>query len=72
MRIEEVFQNNKDLTKNCRLETEAGRQKAMLSVLTDISETLAMMLDMYGVVHGRTISTKEGPGEQAGNNRPQQ
>lgn len=60
MRIEEVYQNNQRL-KDLKLGTADGRDKATLAVLTDISETLAMMLDMYGVVHGRVVSMK---GEQ--------
>ena len=59
MRIEEVFENNKKLPTKVQLTTEEGRQLATLSVLTDISETLAMMLDMYGVVHGREVSLKK-------------
>lgn len=61
MRIEEVYQNNQNL-KKLPLNTEEGRQKATLSVLTDISESLAMLIDLYGVVHGRVVSSK---GEQA-------
>lgn len=60
MRIEEVYQNNQKL-KELKLSTHDGREMATLAVLTDISETLAMMLDMYGVVHGRVVSMK---GEQ--------
>lgn len=59
MRIEDVVQNNKNLSKNCKLNTDAGRQTAMLSVLTDISETLAMLLDVYGVVHGREVNPRQ-------------
>ena len=59
MRIEEVFENNKKLPTKVQLNTEEGRQLATLSVLTDISETLAMMLDMYGVVHGREVNLKK-------------
>lgn len=60
MRIEEVYQNNQNL-KNLKLSTHDGREMATLAVLTDISETLAMMLDMYGVVHGRVVSMKGEP-----------
>ena len=57
MRIEEVYQNNQNL-KKLPLNTEEGRQKAMLFVMTDISESLAMLIDLYGVVHGRVVSSK--------------
>lgn len=59
MRIEEVFENNRKLPTQVQLTTEEGRQLATLSILTDISETLAMMLDLYGVVHGREVSLKK-------------
>lgn len=60
MRIDDVDRNNKQLAKSIKLSTEEGRQMALLSVMTDISETLAMLLDMYGVVHGRYV---KGQGE---------
>ena len=58
MRIDEVIENNKKLQKNYRINTEEGRQAAILSVMTDISETLAIMVDLYGIVHGRIVSSK--------------
>jgi hypothetical protein len=57
MRIDEVIENNKKMQKNYRINTEEGRQAAILSVLTDISETLAIMVDLYGIVHGRIVSS---------------
>ena len=57
MRIDEVIENNKKLQKTYRINTEEGRQAAILSVMTDISETLAIMVDMYGIVHGRIVSS---------------
>ena len=65
MRIEDVVNNNKNLTNNCKLNTEEGRQLATLSVLTDISETLAMMVDLYGVIHGREINPRQRNGQNA-------
>lgn len=56
MRIDGIVEANKSLSKRCRLNTEEGRQMAMLSVLTDISETLAILTDLYGMAHGRVIS----------------
>ena len=56
MRIEDVAKNNQDLPKKLKLNTEEGRQAATLSVLTDISETLALLTDLYAMVHGRVIS----------------
>jgi hypothetical protein len=52
------------MQKNCRLNMEEGRQAAILSVLTDISETLAIMVDLYGIVHGRIVSSN-GDGKNA-------
>jgi len=57
MRIDEVIENNKKLQKQYRINTEEGRQAAILSVMTDISETLAIMVDLYGIVHGRIVSS---------------
>jgi hypothetical protein len=59
MRIDEVIDSNKKLSRNVRLNTEEGRQMALLSVLTDISETLALFLDMYAMTYGRVLSTKK-------------
>ena len=59
MRSDEVAKNNQDLSNNLPLNTDAGRQKAILSVLTDISETLALIVDLYAAVYGRVISRKE-------------
>ena len=59
MRSDEVAKNNQNLSNNLPLNTDAGRQKAILSVLTDISETLALMVDLYASVYGRVISRKE-------------
>lgn len=60
MRVDDVIKTNKELPQNCRLNTEEGRQMAMLAVLTDISETLAIIADLYGIVHGRVISKSGG------------
>lgn len=59
MRIDEVITSNKKLSQNCRLNTEEGRAIATLSVLSDISETLAILTDLYGIVHGRVVSRNE-------------
>lgn len=64
MRIDEVITSNKNLSQNCRLNTEEGRQMATLSVLSDISETLAILTDLYGIVHGRVVSKNEGNNAQ--------
>lgn len=59
MRIDEIVKNNLEMQKKCPLNTEEGRQMAMLSVMTDISETLAILTDIYGAVHGRVIVKKD-------------
>ena len=59
MRIDEIAENNKKLPKQYRMTTEEGRQLAMISVLTDISETLAIFTDVYANIYGRMISRKE-------------
>lgn len=64
MRIEDVAKANKELPKNCKLSTEDGRQMAILSVLTDISETLAILTDLYGMSHGRVVSKNGGQNAQ--------
>ena len=58
MRINEIVESNKNMAEKAKLNTEAGRQMAILSVLTDISETLALMLDVYSNVHGREVTLK--------------
>ena len=65
MRSDEVAKNNQDLSNNLPLNTDAGRQKAILSVLTDISETLAWIVDMYTVIHGREINPRDRRGRNA-------
>lgn len=59
MRCDDIVKNNQELNKKLPLNTDVGRQKALLSVLTDISESLALIVDLYAAVHGRVISRKE-------------
>ena len=57
MRTEEVFDHNKSLKVDDLNST--GIERARLNVLMDISETLAMLTDLYGAVHGREIISKQ-------------
>lgn len=66
MRTDEIMDSHKrvridDLNSN-------GLERARLAVLMDISETLAILTDMYGIVHGREFSTKprQQPQQNAG------
>ena len=55
MRTDQVIENNKKLSKDCKLDTDKGRQLAILSVLTDINETQALFVDLFAAIYGRTI-----------------
>ena len=56
MRTDEVMENHKSI----RIEdlNSNGIERARLGVLMEISETLSILTDMYGIVHGREFSTK--------------
>lgn len=56
MRIDTIVKNEEEMTKNFKLSTEEGRQLATISVMTDISETLAIICDLYAMVHGKEVS----------------
>jgi hypothetical protein len=56
MRIDEIVENNKKIAQSS-LKSETEIARATLSVLTDISETLAMFLDLTGNIYGREILT---------------
>ena len=62
MRTDEIIRNNQELTKNFDVRKEEGAGLAMLSVLTDISETLAMIVDIQSAVYGR-VFTRKGTGD---------
>ena len=69
MRVEEVFEHHRslkveDLNSN-------GIERARLTVLMDISETLAMMTDLYGAVHGREIISRQQQQQMAQQNQQQ-
>lgn len=55
MRTDKIIENNKKLAKECKLGTPEGRQLAILSVLTDISETIALYTDLLASIYGRSI-----------------
>jgi len=56
MRIETVKQNQRKLTKEYNLNKPEHLAQAQLSVLTDISETLAMYFDLMCAVYGRAFA----------------
>lgn len=58
MRADEIIENNQRIGSKV-LKTELDVAKATLSVLTDISETLAMMTDLTASIYGREILNKK-------------
>ena len=58
MRADEIIENNRKIG-NGSLKTEVDIARATLSVLTDISETLAMMTDLTASIYGREILNKK-------------
>ena len=56
MRIETVKQNQRKLTKEYNLNKPEHLAQAQLSVLTDISETLAMYFDLQCSIYGRAFA----------------
>lgn len=59
MRVDNIIENNKKIQENFKLDTDKGRQLAILSVLTDISETLALYVDIYASIYGREITLND-------------
>ena len=59
MRIETVKQNQRKIVKECNLKEPEGIAQAQLSVLTDISETLAMHFDLLCSVYGRAFAMND-------------
>ena len=64
MRIDEIRSNNKAMQKICNINKEEGRQMALLYVLTDISETLAIISDAYMLSHGIRFAKGDDNAEQ--------
>lgn len=62
MRTDKIIENNKKLSKDCKLGTPEGRQLAILSVLTDISETMALYTDLMASIYGRSIQYQKNDG----------
>ena len=60
-RIEE---NNKKLQQSLRFTHPDDINKGILSVLTDISETLALLTDTIAMIYGREIRTNDQKGGQ--------
>lgn len=63
LRIDTIKENNKKLTTDFNLMNPHQLEQAKLSVLTDISETLAMWCDLMCMVYGRAfamVDDKEG------------
>jgi fumarylacetoacetate (FAA) hydrolase family protein len=58
MRADEIIENNKKIASGS-LKTTVEIERATLSVLTDISETLAMMTDLTASIYGREILNKK-------------
>lgn len=58
MRADEIIENNQRIGSKV-LKTELDVAKSTLSVLTDISETLAMMTDLTASIYGREILNKK-------------
>ena len=58
MRTDEVVENNKKISEQS-LKTATEVERQILSVLTDISETLAMQVDLTANIYGREIFNKK-------------
>ena len=58
MRSDEIIENNKKIA-NGSLKTTVEIERATLSVLTDISESLAMYVDLTANIYGREIFNKK-------------
>ena len=56
LRIDTIKENNKKLTKDFNLMNPHQLEQAKLSVLTDISETLAIYTDLMCAVYGRMFA----------------
>ena len=67
MRIDEIRESNTAMQKKLNLNDDKQREIFMIGVLTDISETLALLVDVYAMVYGRVVSTKKDD-----NNAPKQ
>ena len=59
MRIETVKTNQRKIVRECNLKEPEGIAQAQLSVLTDISETLAMYFDLLCAVYGRAFAMND-------------
>ena len=59
MRIETVKQNQRKLVKDFDLNKPEHLAQAQLSVLTDISETLAMYFDLMCSIYGRAFAMND-------------
>lgn len=56
LRIDTIKENNKELTRKYDLHNPNQLEQAKLYTLTDISETLAMFVDLMCMVYGRGFS----------------
>ena len=60
MRTNEVIENNKKLQEQFNgFKDEKSIRLATLSVLTDISETMALFTDLFANIYGRQIMNNE-------------
>ena len=68
MRSDNIIDNNKKLVeKHNGLKKPEDVNRAILDVLTDISETAAIFTDLFGAIYGRTIYTAEEARQQQRN-----
>ena len=58
MRVDEIIENNQKISESS-LKSAVEVERAILSVLTDISETLAMYVDLTANIYGREIFNKK-------------
>lgn len=58
MRVDEIIENNQKISESS-LKSEVEVERQILSVLTDISETLAMYVDLTANIYGREIFNKK-------------
>ena len=58
MRADEIIENNQKISESS-LKSAVEVERAILSVLTDISETLAMYVDLTANIYGREIINKK-------------
>ena len=52
LRSKYISEEQPKIFKKLDLSTEEGRQLALITTLSDINFTLAMLLDVYSITHG--------------------